>query len=93
VQSCIESRKCLEFCRPPRPDSAVLNGELVHESSVMRELVESIALVARSNAPVLILGESGTGKERVARAIHAGGGRASQPFIAVNAAAIPEPLW
>jgi two-component system response regulator HydG len=58
----------------------------------MRELVESIALVARSDTPVLILGESGTGKERVARAIHAGGSRASQPFVAVNTSAIPEQL-
>jgi len=68
------------------------NNELVQASAVMRELVESIALVARSNTPVLILGESGTGKERVARAIHAGGSRASQPFVAVNTSAIPEQL-
>jgi two-component system response regulator HydG len=58
----------------------------------MRELVASIALVARSNAPVLILGESGTGKELVARAIHAGGHRAAQPFVVMNTSAIPEQL-
>ncbi len=67
-------------------------GEFVHTSAVMRELVKSIALVARSNSPVLILGETGTGKERVARAIHAGGYRASQPFVVVNTSAIPEQL-
>jgi two-component system response regulator HydG len=58
----------------------------------MRDLVQSIALVARSNAAVLILGESGTGKERVARAIHSGGSRARRPFVAVNTSAIPEQL-
>jgi two-component system response regulator HydG len=58
----------------------------------MRELVKSLALVARSNAAVLILGESGTGKERVARAIHAGSSRANQPFVALNSSAIPEQL-
>ena len=68
------------------------NNELVQASPVMRELVESIALVARSETPILILGESGTGKERVARAIHAGGSRASQPFVAINTSAIPEQL-
>jgi two-component system response regulator HydG len=68
------------------------NGEFEQESSAMRQLVESIALVARSDTPVLILGESGTGKERVARAIHAGGPRALQPFVAVNTSAIPEQL-
>ncbi len=68
------------------------NNQLVWASPVMRELIESIALVARSDTPVLILGESGTGKERVARAIHAGGSRASQPFVAINTSAIPEQL-
>jgi two-component system response regulator HydG len=70
----------------------VANGELVHASVIMRELVASIALVARSNAPVLILGESGTGKELVARTIHAGSRRAGQPFVVVNTSAIPEQL-
>ncbi len=77
---------------PPRSLPDLTKGELVQASPLMRELVESISLVARSSAAVLILGESGTGKERVARAIHAGGPRASQPFVAVNTSAIPEQL-
>ncbi len=77
---------------PPWKAELVAQGELVQASIVMRELVESIALVARSNSPVLILGETGCGKERVARAIHAGGVRANQPFVVVNTSAIPEPL-
>src|SRR5664279_304269 len=77
---------------PPRCTDTVANGELVHASVIMRELVGSIALVARSNAPVLILGESGTGKELVARTIHAGGHRAGQPFVVMNTSAIPEQL-
>jgi two-component system response regulator HydG len=77
---------------PSRKDAGVAQGELVHASAVMQDLAESIALVARSDAAVLILGESGTGKERVARAIHMGGLRARQPFVAVNTSAIPELL-
>jgi two-component system nitrogen regulation response regulator GlnG len=42
--------------------------------------------------PVLVTGESGTGKELVARAIHQASARAEQPFVAVNAAAIPREL-
>ena len=75
-----------------KPVRAVPSGGIVQASPSMRELGESIGLVARSSAAVLILGESGTGKERVARAIHAESSRAKQPFVAVNSSAIPEQL-
>jgi two-component system, NtrC family, response regulator HydG len=77
---------------PPRRGLDTANGDFEQESSAMRELVESIALVARSDTSVLVLGESGTGKERVARAIHARGPRANQAFVALNTSAIPEQL-
>ena len=66
--------------------------EIVSASSVMRDLLEQVDAVARSDAPILILGETGVGKELLARRIHAQSGRAEGPFVAVELASIPENL-
>ncbi|HKE15104.1 MAG TPA: sigma-54 dependent transcriptional regulator [Kofleriaceae bacterium] len=58
----------------------------------MRQVMERVAQVARSTAPVLILGETGSGKEVIARAIHAQSRRAFGPFIRVNCGALPTEL-
>ena len=58
----------------------------------MRRVYETIDRVAGMNSTVLIHGETGTGKELIARTIHDRSGRQQQPFVAFNAAAIPEGL-
>ncbi|HSL23439.1 MAG TPA: sigma-54 dependent transcriptional regulator [Vicinamibacterales bacterium] len=68
------------------------NGELIGDSSVMRDLKQEIERVAHSDAKVLITGESGTGKELVALAVHNASPRAGRPFVAVNCAGVPETL-
>jgi transcriptional regulator with GAF, ATPase, and Fis domain len=67
-------------------------GGLIGASAPMRELYASLARVAESDAPVLLLGETGTGKELAARAIHAASKRAAQPFVIVDCAALSESL-
>ena len=65
---------------------------MVGSSRVMREVYKTIGKVASSPASVLITGESGTGKELVARAIHQASNRASEPFVAINCAALVDTL-
>ena len=65
---------------------------LVGASAAMQQLKDAIGRVAKIPSPVLIVGESGSGKELVARELHRLGANPAGPFIALNAAAIPENL-
>jgi DNA-binding NtrC family response regulator len=71
---------------PPVPEG------LVCHSAAMQRVLQTAAVVAPSEAPVLVLGPSGAGKEVVARLIHAWSGRATGPLVAANCAGLPESL-
>ena len=73
-------------------DDASRFDEMLGESAAMRELFDLVERITGSDAPVLVGGESGVGKELVARALHRHGRRRDGPFVAVNCAAVPEPL-
>ena len=75
-----------ELTRRYHPDNIVGN------SREMQEVYDQISQVAKSQATVLINGETGTGKELVAHAIHYASNRASEPFVRVHCAALPESL-
>jgi len=68
-------------------------GEVLGRSPQMRHLSEQVAVVAPTNATVLIQGESGTGKELVAREIHKASSRRDGPMVRVNCAAVPRDLF
>ena len=74
-----------------RPSVSSLAG-IVSQDPRMLGLLETVARIAPSPAPVLIQGESGTGKELLAREIHLRSPRRDKPFVALNCAAIPESL-
>ncbi|MFH1023405.1 MAG: sigma 54-interacting transcriptional regulator [Planctomycetota bacterium] len=65
---------------------------LVGTGGRMQEVVDTAALVARSNATVLLSGETGTGKELLAHAIHYTSARANAPFVRINCGALAESL-
>jgi two-component system response regulator HydG len=67
-------------------------SRIIARSPKMKSLLDTLAMVAPSDATVLVMGESGTGKEVVANAIHHNSPRAEQPFIKVSCAALPETL-
>lgn len=81
-------------CRVERPVAAPpppVPG-LIGDSPPMRALRAQIRSFAAVPWPALVLGETGTGKEAVARALHTLSDRKDEPFVPVNAAAIPDEL-
>ncbi len=76
----------------PGQDDSAWRAGIITRNPAMEEVLAKSRLVAAGDAAVLIQGESGTGKELLARAIHAASPRRDRPFVAINCAAIPEPL-
>ncbi len=78
----------------PRGAQVTDRYEIIGNSALMQEVYKLIGSISvtPNHTSVLIQGESGTGKELVARAIHANGKFAGEPFIAINCTALPEAL-
>jgi two-component system nitrogen regulation response regulator GlnG len=72
----------------PAPAPLAQTDGLIGRTAIMQEVFRRIALVAPSDACVMLAGDSGTGKELVARAIHRYSRRSAGPFVAVNIAAL-----
>ncbi len=66
--------------------------KIISRSAVMETLLQQTFQVAKSDFSLLIHSQSGTGKELLAQAIHQASERNTQPFTAINCAAIPEQL-
>ncbi len=76
----------------PEDQGRERSDAIVGRCPALQEVYKAIGKAAPHDITVLIRGESGTGKELVARAIYQHSGRSSQPFLAINCAAIPETL-
>jgi DNA-binding NtrC family response regulator len=64
--------------------------DMIGSSPAMERIYETIRMVAKTEATVLITGESGTGKELVAKAIHQRSERSRSRYVPVNCPALPE---
>jgi transcriptional regulator with GAF, ATPase, and Fis domain len=80
------------WCGTKNPVENFAGPELIGTAPVWTGALNQAALVAATDATVLLRGETGTGKELVARAIHHGSPRRDGPFVAVNVAALTSEL-
>jgi transcriptional regulator with GAF, ATPase, and Fis domain len=83
----LDDARPLECSNDPHPADGI-----VSHSPALRDALDRLGRVAPIDTTVLLTGETGTGKELMARALHRRSRRAARPFVAVNLAAIPEPL-
>ena len=67
-------------------------GDILCESAILKKLIANAYKYSQVDSNVFIIGETGTGKELFAQSIHNASKRCSQPFVAVNCAALPEQL-
>jgi two-component system, NtrC family, response regulator GlrR len=65
---------------------------IVAKSGKMRSVLDIVSRIADTESTIYLQGESGTGKELIAKAIYLASSRRDKPFVAVNCAALPEPL-
>lgn len=85
----IEKKPIHNFEYAAKSDRSVA---IITNDKVFKRILEIAVHVASSSASVFIQGESGTGKELIAKLIHSSSSRSTQPFVAVNCAALPENL-
>lgn len=64
--------------------------QIIAESRIMRDRLDTLRSVAETDATVLLAGEPGVGKDFFARQVHADSFRASRPFLRVDCTAMPE---
>ncbi len=65
---------------------------IIGQSQKIKDVLDMVRRVSKTESNILLLGESGTGKELVARCIHANSERTGMPFVPVDCASLPENL-
>ncbi len=73
-------------------NAAQSDSLIIGESASVSAILQQIEQFADSPFPALIQGESGTGKEMIAKALHEHSKRKTEPYMAINCAAIAPEL-
>lgn len=95
VRQCLEKNKLTEEVKALK---GMLHEEfglhnIIAKDEKMISVLKKVVAAANVDSNILIQGESGTGKELIAKSIHVSSKRKHSPFLAINCAAIPEPLF
>ncbi|MBC8316664.1 MAG: sigma-54-dependent Fis family transcriptional regulator [Desulfobulbaceae bacterium] len=94
IHHCLERTKLLrnyQSLQAQLIDSNQLHG-FIGNSPALKKALDLIALVADTDATILIRGNSGTGKEGAAKALHALSHRKQNRMITVNCPTLPEQI-
>jgi two-component system, NtrC family, response regulator HydG len=95
VRQALEKVKLVAENRALRAQLAELGAastSLIGNAPAFRAVIDALHQAAPTSATVLVTGESGTGKELAARMLHDLSPRATEPFVPINCAAIPETI-
>jgi two-component system, NtrC family, response regulator GlrR len=94
IEKALENRRLMSEVNRLKDLVAEVYGftGVVTRSKKMQEILSIAARAATTDSTVYIQGESGTGKELIAKTIHVASPRKDKPFIALNCAALPQPL-
>ena len=77
---------------PKKSNTTTQSSKIIGQAQSLQNLFRAIGKISNSDITVLIRGESGTGKELIAQAVHDNSKRNTEPFVAINVAAIPHDL-
>ncbi|HEX4474607.1 MAG TPA: sigma 54-interacting transcriptional regulator [Polyangiaceae bacterium] len=83
-------RERVEFLRSTDETKTGTSVPLLGDSAAARRLRAKVERLRGSNGTVLLAGERGTGKATVARLLHQGGARATEPFLTLDCSVLPE---
>jgi len=91
VRNAVEQSGLLKENKKLKKNASV-NEIILGTSGTVKNILDAISRIAKTDARILITGENGTGKELVAQEIHRQSNRVNKELIEVNCAAIPHEL-